>query len=187
VFALGVVGWFLYAMGTRGACEERAAAIECRDVHKSLGGAEVLAGIDLTVPAGAISVIVGPSRAGKSVLVKHVNGLLRPDRGEVVVLGQPVSRLGRQEVLRLRRDVGILFQDGALFGSLNVYDNVAFPLRQHTDMTEAEIAPLVMTRLPPETPPRSCCASPLTTSACTATPAPGSAGAHCSAARCTST
>ena len=134
-------------MGSWGASDVGPAAIECRDVHKSFGGSPVLAGVDLTVPAGAISVILGPSGAGKSVLVKHVNGLLRPDRGEVVVLGEPVSRLEGDALMRLRRDVGILFQDGALFGSMSVYDNVAFPLRQHTDMDESEIAPLVMRRL----------------------------------------
>jgi phospholipid/cholesterol/gamma-HCH transport system ATP-binding protein len=134
-------------MGTWGGSEQGSVAIEWRDVHKTLGETEVLTGVDLTVPAGAITVIVGPSGAGKSVLVRHVNGLLRPDRGEVLVLGRSISTLNREDVMRLRRDVGILFQDGALFGSMSVYDNVAFPLRQHTDMDEAEIAPLVMRRL----------------------------------------
>jgi phospholipid/cholesterol/gamma-HCH transport system ATP-binding protein len=119
----------------------------CHGVHKWLGSAQILAGIDLRIPAGRISVILGPSGTGKSVLLKHINGLLRPDRGEVVVLGHSVTGLGRDEVMRLRRDVGILFQDGALFGSMSVYDNVAFPLRQHTDMSEAEIAPIVLRRL----------------------------------------
>jgi phospholipid/cholesterol/gamma-HCH transport system ATP-binding protein len=116
-------------------------------VHKSFGSAPVLAGVDLSIPAGTISVIIGPSGTGKSVLVKHVNGLLRPDRGEVIVLGQPVASLGREQLMRLRRDVGILFQDGALFGSMSVFDNVAFPLRQHTDLHEAEITAIVMRRL----------------------------------------
>jgi phospholipid/cholesterol/gamma-HCH transport system ATP-binding protein len=122
-------------------------SVEFRDVHKSFGSARILAGVDLGIPAGAISVILGPSGTGKSVLLKHINGLLRPDRGEVTVLGQPVSSLRRDEVMRLRRDVGILFQDGALFGSMSIYDNVAFPLRQHTDMHEAEIESIVMRRL----------------------------------------
>ena len=130
-----------------GACEQWAAAIECRDVHKTLGDAPVLTGVDLKVPAEAITVILGPSGAGKSVLVRHLNGLLRPDRGEVIVLGQSVSTLKRDEIMRLRRDIGILFQDGALFGSMNVFDNVAFPLRQHTDMADEQIAPRVMRRL----------------------------------------
>jgi phospholipid/cholesterol/gamma-HCH transport system ATP-binding protein len=123
------------------------AAIECHGLHKAFGSAQILAGIDLKIPAGRISAILGPSGTGKSVLLKHINGLLRPDRGEVIVLGQSVARLGREDIMRLRRDVGILFQDGALFGSMSVYDNVAFPLRQHTDMSEAEIAEIVLRRL----------------------------------------
>jgi phospholipid/cholesterol/gamma-HCH transport system ATP-binding protein len=123
------------------------AAIECRGLHKAFGSAQILAGVDLQIPAGRISAILGPSGTGKSVLLKHINGLLRPDRGEVIVLGQSVAGLRRDDILRLRRDVGILFQDGALFGSMSVYDNVAFPLRQHTDMSEAEIAEIVLRRL----------------------------------------
>jgi phospholipid/cholesterol/gamma-HCH transport system ATP-binding protein len=123
------------------------AAIVCRDVHKSFGSAKILAGVDLQIPAGRISVILGPSGTGKSVLLKHINGLLRPDRGDVIVLGQSVARLRRDDIMRLRRDVGILFQDGALFGSMSLYDNVAFPLRQHTDMAESEIEAIVMQRL----------------------------------------
>jgi phospholipid/cholesterol/gamma-HCH transport system ATP-binding protein len=134
-------------MSAQGGSWTNDAAIECRDVHKSFGSAQVLAGVDLKIPAGTISVILGPSGTGKSVLLKHINGLLRPDRGEVIVLGQSVSKLRRDEILRLRRSVGIMFQDGALLGSMHVYDHVAFPLRQHTDMTEAEIAVIVMRRL----------------------------------------
>jgi phospholipid/cholesterol/gamma-HCH transport system ATP-binding protein len=122
-------------------------SVEFCDVHKWFGSAPVLSGVNLTIPAGRISVILGPSGTGKSVLLKHINGLLRPDRGEVVVLGRSISSLRRDDVMRLRRDIGILFQDGALFGSMSVYDNVAFPLRQHTDMTEAEISAIVMRRL----------------------------------------
>jgi phospholipid/cholesterol/gamma-HCH transport system ATP-binding protein len=81
------------------------------------------------------------------VLLKHVIGLLRPDQGEVIVLGHSVSKMPRADIWGLRRDIGILFQDGALFGSMTVYDNIAFPLRQHTDMTEDEIHEIVMRRL----------------------------------------
>jgi phospholipid/cholesterol/gamma-HCH transport system ATP-binding protein len=123
------------------------AAIECRGVHKSFGSAPVLAGLDLSIPAGGISVILGPSGTGKSVLLKHVIGLLKPDRGEITVLGESVSRMPRDEIWGLRRRVGVLFQDGALFGSMNAFDNVAFPLRQHTDLTEAEIERIVLGRL----------------------------------------
>jgi phospholipid/cholesterol/gamma-HCH transport system ATP-binding protein len=138
---------FTHAMSAAGGSSPRSAAIECRDVHKAFGSVQILAGLDLAIPSGAISVILGPSGTGKSVLLKHVIGLLRPDRGEVIVLGHSVSKMRRADIWGLRRDVGILFQDGALFGSMNVYDNVAFPLRQHTDMTEAEIHEIVMRRL----------------------------------------
>jgi phospholipid/cholesterol/gamma-HCH transport system ATP-binding protein len=124
-----------------------ACAIECRDVYKTFAAGPVLAGLDLAVPAESISVILGPSGSGKSVLLKHVIGLLRPDRGEIDVLGQPLNRLARDEIWSLRKRVGILFQDGALFGSMNAYDNVAFPLRQHTDLTEEEIEVIVLRRL----------------------------------------
>ena len=123
------------------------AAIECRDVHKAFGSNQILAGLDMAIPSGKICVILGPSGTGKSVLLKHVIGLLQPDRGEVIVLGHSVSKMPRAEIWGLRRDVGILFQDGALFGSMNVYDNVAFPLRQHTDMSEDEIEAIVIRRL----------------------------------------
>jgi phospholipid/cholesterol/gamma-HCH transport system ATP-binding protein len=124
-----------------------AIAVECRDLHKSFAGSAVLCGVDLEIHAGAISVILGPSGTGKSVLLKHMIGLLAPDRGEVTVLGRPVSRMRRSELWALRRRIGILFQDGALFGSMSVYDNVAFPLRQHTDIPEAEIEEIVLRRL----------------------------------------
>ena len=122
-------------------------AIECRGVCKSFGASPVLRGVDLAIPSGEIAVILGPSGTGKSVLLKHLIGLLKPDAGEIDVLGKNVTSLRGTELWALRRDVGILFQDGALFGSMNVYDNVAFPLRQHTDLTEDEIRELVMWRL----------------------------------------
>jgi phospholipid/cholesterol/gamma-HCH transport system ATP-binding protein len=107
----------------------------------------VLRGVDLAIPAGLITVILGPSGTGKSVLLKHLIGLLQPDAGDVLVHGTSLSEMSRAELLKLRRRYGILFQDGALFGSMNLYDNVAFPLRQHTDLTEAEIRDIVRQRL----------------------------------------
>jgi phospholipid/cholesterol/gamma-HCH transport system ATP-binding protein len=94
-----------------------------------------------------ISVVLGPSGTGKSVLIKHLIGLLFPDQGDVIVHGRSVPQLRTSELLEMRRTYGILFQDGALFGSMNVYDNVAFPLRQHTEMTEKQIADVVDQRL----------------------------------------
>jgi phospholipid/cholesterol/gamma-HCH transport system ATP-binding protein len=122
-------------------------AIECRGLKKAFGSIQVLDGIDLRIPEGSITVVLGPSGTGKSVLLKHLIGLLFPDAGDVLVHGQSVPRMRMSELLEMRRRFGILFQDGALFGSMPVYDNVAFPLRQHTDLTEAEIQEVVLRRL----------------------------------------
>jgi phospholipid/cholesterol/gamma-HCH transport system ATP-binding protein len=122
-------------------------AIETRDLHKSFGAHHVLAGVDLAIPEGVISVVLGPSGTGKSVLLKHIIGLLRPDAGDVLIRGRPLSRMSRTEVLALRTEIGVMFQDGALFSAMNVYDNVAFPLRQHTDLGENEIREVVMEHL----------------------------------------
>jgi len=123
------------------------AVIECVGVEKSFSGHQVLAGVDCRVPRGRITVIMGPSGTGKSVLLRHFVGLLQPDRGHVMVEGQSVARLSEDELLALRRNMGMLFQDGALFSSMNLYDNVAFPLRQHTRRSEREIRDIVMARL----------------------------------------
>jgi phospholipid/cholesterol/gamma-HCH transport system ATP-binding protein len=122
-------------------------SIRCKDVRKMLGGVPVLNGLNVAFPEDTITVVLGPSGTGKSVLIKHIIGLMFPDQGEILVKGQSVSRLAMPELLELRRKIGVLFQDGALFGSMSVYDNVAFPLRQHTDMTEAAIAERVTQRL----------------------------------------
>jgi phospholipid/cholesterol/gamma-HCH transport system ATP-binding protein len=102
---------------------------------------------DFPVPEGHISMIIGPSGTGKSVCIKHIVGLLYPDQGDVVVQGQSVPSLPDAELFEMRRKFGLLFQDGALFGSLTLYDNVAFPLRQHTEKGEDEIAEIVHRRL----------------------------------------
>ena len=102
-----------------------------RDKH--LGGVPVLNGLNVAIPDETITVVLGPSGTGKSVLIKHLIGLMFPDSGDMIVRGQSVPSLTMPDLLTLRRKVGVLFQDGALFGSMSVYDNVAFPLRQHTD------------------------------------------------------
>ncbi len=119
-------------------------SIRCLDVHKRLGGVPVLNGLNVAFPDDTITVVLGPSGTGKSVLIKHIIGLMFPDSGDVIVHGQSVSKLTMPDLLALRRKIGVLFQDGALFGSMSVFDNVAFPLRQHTDTSEAEIAELVI-------------------------------------------
>ncbi len=122
-------------------------AIQARDLHKRFGRNRVLAGANLAVPEGVISVVVGPSGTGKSVLLNHVIGLMRADRGEVLVRGRSLGRMSRSEVLALRLEIGVMFQDGALFSAMSLYDNVAFPLRQHTDMAESEVRDVVMRHL----------------------------------------
>ena len=122
-------------------------AIEFVDVHKSFGKNHVLRGLNMGLPEGKISMIIGPSGTGKSVCIKHIVGLLYPDEGDVIVKGNSIPSLSDGELFRLRRKFGVLFQDGALFGSLSLYDNVAFPLRQHTEKGEDEIAEIVNRRL----------------------------------------
>jgi phospholipid/cholesterol/gamma-HCH transport system ATP-binding protein len=122
-------------------------SIRCIDVHKRLGGVPVLNGLNVAIPDNMITVVLGPSGTGKSVLIKHIIGLMFPDSGDIIVHGEHVPQLTMPNLLALRRRIGVLFQDGALFGSMSVYDNVAFPLRQHTDMSEAAIAERVEQRL----------------------------------------
>src|SRR2546423_9230293 len=121
--------------------------VEVEDLHKAFEGNRVLEGVTCRIPTGKISVVMGPSGTGKSVLLRHVVGLLYPDKGDVRVAGKSVPSLNEDELLELRRNVGMLFQDGALFSSMNLYDNVAFPLRQHTKKSEGEIKEIVMQRL----------------------------------------
>jgi phospholipid/cholesterol/gamma-HCH transport system ATP-binding protein len=117
----------------------RKLAIEVRDVHKSFGSTEALRGVSLVVPEGTTCVLMGVSGSGKTVLMKHIMGLLKPDRGTVLVEGQDLAKMDDAALDNMRRKQGILFQANALFDSLNVYDNVAFPLRERTRMSEAEI------------------------------------------------
>src|SRR5213594_3831505 len=124
-----------------------ALAIETQALRKRFDEHEVLTGVDLNVPKGATSVVLGPSGTGKSVLIKHIIGLLQPDAGDVLVHGQSVPNLTDDELFEMRKKFGLLFQDGALFGSMNVFDNTAFPLRQHTDKGEEEIGEIVTGRL----------------------------------------
>jgi phospholipid/cholesterol/gamma-HCH transport system ATP-binding protein len=116
-------------------------------VHKSFGALEVLRGIDLAVDEGECVVIIGGSGSGKSVMLKLLTGLLKPDRGRIFVWDAEVSAMDEEEMLPVRRRVGMLFQGGALFDSLSVYDNVAFPLREHGGHSEADIKAIVEQKL----------------------------------------
>jgi phospholipid/cholesterol/gamma-HCH transport system ATP-binding protein len=122
-------------------------AIEFIDVHKSFGRNHVLRGLNMGLPEDQISMILGPSGTGKSVCIKHIVGLLYPDEGDVLVHGVSIPSLSDADLFETRKKFGVLFQDGALFGSLNLYDNVAFPLRQHTEKGEDEIAEIVNRRM----------------------------------------
>ncbi len=122
-------------------------AVEFIDVHKAFGRARVLRGLNMGLPEGRISMILGPSGTGKSVCIKHMVGLLYPDQGDVIVHGQSVPNMTDDELFEMRKKFGVLFQDGALFGSMNVLDNTAFPLRQHTEKGEEEISEIVRRRL----------------------------------------
>ncbi len=114
--------------------------VELRAVSKAFGEKVVLDAVDLTVVRGEVLVILGGSGSGKSVTLRHMNGLTHPDSGEVFVEGLPVSGLAEEELGQVRRKVGMLFQMGALFDSMTVFENVAFSLFEHTKMTGEEIA-----------------------------------------------
>jgi phospholipid/cholesterol/gamma-HCH transport system ATP-binding protein len=122
-------------------------AVEFVDVHKAFGRNKILRGLNMGIPEGKISMILGPSGTGKSVCIKHMVGLLYPDEGDILVHGESVPNMHDDELFAMRKKFGVLFQDGALFGSMNLLDNVAFPLRQHTDKGEDEILEIVDRRL----------------------------------------
>jgi phospholipid/cholesterol/gamma-HCH transport system ATP-binding protein len=121
--------------------------IDFRNVRKRLGRKEVLRGVDIDVPQGECLVIIGRSGTGKSVLLKHVVGLMNPDEGAVHVNGVDVSGLAEKDLLELRRGMGMLFQGGALFDSMTVGENVGLPLREHTSMPESQIEIVVSEKL----------------------------------------
>ena len=121
--------------------------IEVQDLHKSFAGFAVLKGINLKMMEGTTTVVLGGSGSGKTVLMKHIMGLFKPDRGRVIVDGQDVSVMGRQELSRFRERMGMVFQSSALFDSMTVGDNVAFPLREHSKLSEPEIRAKVKEKL----------------------------------------
>jgi phospholipid/cholesterol/gamma-HCH transport system ATP-binding protein len=122
-------------------------AVEFVETHKAFGRNKILRGLNMGLPEGMISMILGPSGTGKSVCIKHMVGLLYPDDGDVLVHGESVPSMGLDDLLAMRQKFGVLFQDGALFGSMNIRDNVAFPLRQHTDKPDKDILEIVDRRM----------------------------------------
>ena len=121
--------------------------ISIRELTKSFGPQTVLEDITFDVPKEKITLVLGPSGTGKSVFLKHLVGLLKPDRGEVWIGDKNVPALSEKELYEVRRKFGVLFQDGALFGSMTIYDNTAFPIREHTKKGEKEIREIVTEKL----------------------------------------
>ena len=127
--------------------QDSAPMISVEGLKKSFSGFAVLKGIDLRMAPGTTTVVLGGSGSGKTVLMKHIMGLLKPDAGKVMVDGQDVSHMGRAELNVFRERMGMVFQNAALFDSMTVGDNVAFPLREHTKMSESEIRDRVKEKL----------------------------------------
>jgi phospholipid/cholesterol/gamma-HCH transport system ATP-binding protein len=117
------------------------------NVYKSFGEFKVHKGINLTIRENRITVILGPSGTGKSVLLKQMMGLLKPDKGNIFVDGVDISVADKKELKAVRKKFGMLFQNAALFDSMTVYENVAFPLREHTKLKEKEIKDIVINKL----------------------------------------
>jgi phospholipid/cholesterol/gamma-HCH transport system ATP-binding protein len=121
--------------------------IKVEDLSKSFGKQLIWGDVNLTIPAGEISVMLGPSGTGKSVFLKALIGLLKPDKGRILIEGTDIASCPERELYEIRKLFGVLFQDGAMFGSMTLYDNVAFPLREHTKKSESEIHNVVMEKM----------------------------------------
>jgi phospholipid/cholesterol/gamma-HCH transport system ATP-binding protein len=121
--------------------------IKVNDLSKSFGKQLIWGDVTLTIPAGEICVMLGPSGTGKSVFLKSLVGLLKPERGSIVVNDVDIVRAREHRLYEVRKLFGVLFQDGALFGSMNLFDNIAFPLREHTRKSEPEIRGLVLEKM----------------------------------------
>ncbi len=124
-----------------------ASIIEIVDIHKSFGEQKVLDGVNLDIEEGKTTVIIGRSGGGKSVLLKHIIRLLKPDSGQVLINGTDITTLNDKDLNEMRKMFGMLFQESALFDSMNVGENVAFPLREQTKMKDDEIKKIVADRL----------------------------------------
>ena len=118
-----------------------------KNLSKSFGSSNIWSDVTLTLPAGEVSVLLGPSGTGKSVLLKSIIGLLKPEKGSIFIHDTDLVRCSESKLYEIRKLFGVLFQDGALFGSMNIYDNIAFPLREHTKKGESEIKDIVMEKL----------------------------------------
>lgn len=126
---------------------QSAAIVEIRNLNYAVNGRPVFAGLDMDIPRGRITAVMGPSGTGKTTLLRLITGQVAADSGSVIVAGQDLRGLRRADLYVLRRRMGMLFQNGALLTDLSVFENVAFPLREHTDLPERLIRQLVLTKL----------------------------------------
>jgi phospholipid/cholesterol/gamma-HCH transport system ATP-binding protein len=122
-------------------------AVEVDGLTKSFGPHRIWQDVTFTLPEGEVSALLGPSGTGKSVFLKSLIGLIRPERGSIIIDGVDIMACSAKELYEIRTLFGVMFQDGALFGSMNLYDNTAFPLREHTKKKESEIRKIVMEKL----------------------------------------
>ncbi len=121
--------------------------IRIKDLHFSRASREIFTGVDLDLPRGKITAVMGPSGTGKTTLLKLIGASLQPDSGSIEIEGKDIHRLSQTELFKLRSQMGFLFQSGALFTNLSVFENVAFPLRVHTELGESEIYDIVLLKL----------------------------------------
>ncbi|MDT7553262.1 MAG: phospholipid/cholesterol/gamma-HCH transport system ATP-binding protein [Pseudonocardiales bacterium] len=121
--------------------------VRVEGLSKSFGRANIWSDVTLTLPPGEVSVLLGPSGTGKSVFLKTLIGLLKPEKGSIVINDVDLVRCSESKLYELRKLFGVLFQDGALFGSMNLFDNIAFPLREHTKRSEAQVRDIVMEKM----------------------------------------
>lgn len=121
--------------------------IEVKDLHFKRGERIIYDGVDLSIQKGKITAIMGPSGTGKTTLLRLIGGQLKPDAGEILLNGQDIALMSRKELFNARSKMGMLFQSGALFTDMTVYENVAFPLRAHTQLSEQEITKIVAKKL----------------------------------------
>lgn len=121
--------------------------VEIRDVHYSVGHRPIFSGLNLSIPRGRITAVMGPSGTGKTTLLRLMTGQIKPDRGQILFDGLDVAQLSRRELYELRLRMGMLFQNGALLTDLDVFENVAFPLREHTNLPDSLLRHIVLTKL----------------------------------------
>ncbi|MDJ0881733.1 MAG: ATP-binding cassette domain-containing protein [Gammaproteobacteria bacterium] len=121
--------------------------VQIRNLHFARGDKIIFDGVDMDIQAGRITAVMGPSGTGKTTLLKLIGGQLIPDQGEIIVDGQNVHRLKRADLYRLRKKMGMLFQSGALLTDLSVFENIAYPLREHTNLSDSMIRSMVLIKL----------------------------------------